>query len=222
MPAGLRVTLPLLATCLLAFGAGTAQAASTTIDFEGLAGPRVFCAPTMASLTIGEVTFSGGAILSSVLGLPADQTTVYGTKAGCPDNASAITITFATPVTDFSVQVLNGFQEAVSYTVTSNLGGSVTKTLADNLRSGADTFSLPDVGITSVTISPTVSTDFWNFFIDNVSFTPVAPPPPPPPALPSTAAECKDGGWDAFGVFKNQGDCVSYVATGGKNPPSRG
>jgi hypothetical protein len=34
-----------------------------------------------------------------------------------------------------------------------------------------------------------------------------------------TADQCKNGGWQAYGVFKNQGDCVSYVATGGKNPP---
>jgi hypothetical protein len=39
--------------------------------------------------------------------------------------------------------------------------------------------------------------------------------------LPNTTAECKNGGWTGFfGVFKNQGDCVSFVATGGKNPPS--
>jgi hypothetical protein len=32
---------------------------------------------------------------------------------------------------------------------------------------------------------------------------------------------CKHGGWKSFGIlFKNQGDCVSFVATGGKNPPS--
>jgi len=30
---------------------------------------------------------------------------------------------------------------------------------------------------------------------------------------------CKNGGWQRFGWFKNQGDCVSFVATGGKNPP---
>jgi hypothetical protein len=35
-----------------------------------------------------------------------------------------------------------------------------------------------------------------------------------------TKAECKKGGWETFGVFKNQGDCVSFVATKGKNPPS--
>jgi hypothetical protein len=32
--------------------------------------------------------------------------------------------------------------------------------------------------------------------------------------------QCKKGGWMTFGVFKNQGDCVSFVATGGKNPPA--
>jgi hypothetical protein len=30
--------------------------------------------------------------------------------------------------------------------------------------------------------------------------------------------QCRDGGWQSFG-FKNQGDCVSFLATGGKNPP---
>jgi hypothetical protein len=38
--------------------------------------------------------------------------------------------------------------------------------------------------------------------------------------LPNSKDECKEGGWRTFGVFKNQGDCVSFVATGGKNPPA--
>ena len=40
------------------------------------------------------------------------------------------------------------------------------------------------------------------------------------PPLPTTKAQCKNGGWRNFGVFKDQGDCVSFVATGGKNPPA--
>jgi hypothetical protein len=28
-----------------------------------------------------------------------------------------------------------------------------------------------------------------------------------------------NGGWQTYGIFKKQGDCVSFVATGGKNPP---
>jgi len=38
--------------------------------------------------------------------------------------------------------------------------------------------------------------------------------------LPGNKDECKKDGWQSFGVFKNQGDCVSYVATGGKNLPA--
>ncbi len=37
----------------------------------------------------------------------------------------------------------------------------------------------------------------------------------------SVQKQCKHGGWKSFGtMFKNQGDCVSFFATGGKNPPS--
>ena len=37
---------------------------------------------------------------------------------------------------------------------------------------------------------------------------------------PTAKDQCKQGGWETFGVFKNQGDCVSWFATGGKNPPA--
>jgi hypothetical protein len=40
--------------------------------------------------------------------------------------------------------------------------------------------------------------------------------------LEPTGETCKKGGWAAWGVFKNQGDCVSYVATHGTNPPAYG
>jgi len=36
---------------------------------------------------------------------------------------------------------------------------------------------------------------------------------------PNGNDECKEGGWREFGFprrFKNQGDCVSYLATAGK------
>jgi hypothetical protein len=41
-------------------------------------------------------------------------------------------------------------------------------------------------------------------------------------ATPSvtTKDQCKNNGWKTFGVFKNQGDCVSYVSTGGRNLPA--
>jgi hypothetical protein len=40
-------------------------------------------------------------------------------------------------------------------------------------------------------------------------------------SAPTTKDDCKNGGWQTFDPpFKNQGDCVSFVATKGKNQPS--
>jgi hypothetical protein len=44
-----------------------------------------------------------------------------------------------------------------------------------------------------------------------------------PIVLPLDRDQCRDNGWGRFHDgsvrFKNQGDCVSYVSTGGKNRP---
>jgi Tol biopolymer transport system component len=37
--------------------------------------------------------------------------------------------------------------------------------------------------------------------------------------FPASKDDCKNDGWERFGIYKNQGDCVSYVATGGTNEP---
>jgi hypothetical protein len=37
--------------------------------------------------------------------------------------------------------------------------------------------------------------------------------------LPISKDQCKNGGWHNFTGFRNQGDCVSFVATHGENPP---
>jgi hypothetical protein len=56
---------------------------------------------------------------------------------------------------------------------------------------------------------------FFAASVDNVALTST-------PAFPTTTEQCKKGGWQDFGLlFKNQGDCVSFVATGGKNEPGK-
>lgn len=40
------------------------------------------------------------------------------------------------------------------------------------------------------------------------------------PALPTSKNQCANVGWKTYGVFRNRGDCVSFVATGGRNPPA--
>jgi hypothetical protein len=39
------------------------------------------------------------------------------------------------------------------------------------------------------------------------------------PPLPTSKDECKQDGWRAFGAFRNQGDCVNFVATAGERVP---
>jgi hypothetical protein len=43
------------------------------------------------------------------------------------------------------------------------------------------------------------------------------------PVAPTSTDDCKHGGWRNYPAlgFKNQGDCVSFVATGGKNEPGK-
>ena len=51
-------------------------------------------------------------------------------------------------------------------------------------------------------------------YVDNVSLTPAG--------LPTSKDACKNGAWQSFPAFKNQGDCVSFVASAGKNKPALG
>jgi hypothetical protein len=39
------------------------------------------------------------------------------------------------------------------------------------------------------------------------------------PLLPTSKEQCKREGFAVFGVFKNQGDCVAFIATNGANEP---
>jgi hypothetical protein len=195
----------------LVLAAAVSAGATTTIDFETLTGPSTFSNGSAAQVTIGVATFSGGMILTNTNGLPADESTLYssgGVTGGCFGCTNPITITFSTRVSNFSIGVLaNG-----SATVSDNLGGTVTKKLTN--WDAITYFSLPERGITSVTITgpaePVASGLLWDFFIDNISFT----------ALPTSNDQCQRAGWQSFGAFKNQGDCVSFVATGGSNEPA--
>ena len=64
---------------------------------------------------------------------------------------------------------------------------------------------------TTIGFAETGTSDQLGMFLDNVSFEQLSP---------TNKDQCKKGGWESYGVFKNQGDCVSFVATGGKNPPA--
>jgi hypothetical protein len=57
--------------------------------------------------------------------------------------------------------------------------------------------------------------------IDNVAnFPPVTVCDDILPGPEDPETDCKKGAWEDWGVFKNQGDCVSYIATKGRNLPA--
>ena len=88
--------------------------------------------------------------------------------------------------------------------------------------------------------------DTLEFAVDQGPFVPPPPPPLPAPTecsafpggsldtaddegdlvvtdarpLPTSKDQCKNGRWQSYGVFKSQGDCVSFVGTKGRSQPS--
>lgn len=77
---------------------------------------------------------------------------------------------------------------------------SWTGAYCDNGASGTGTFRL-DAGC-------------WTGFLPAIKIAATVP-------MPTSKDQCKKDGWKDYGTtFKNQGDCVSFVATGGKNQPS--
>ena len=98
-------------------------------------------------------------------------------------------------------------------TVVNGAGGPPFYTLA-GLQADCPNAVVVGFGVNVGTFNPSydVETDLVNFNGTTYDFQLTLPPP-------TTKDQCKNGGWQTFSspAFKNQGDCISYVATGGKN-----
>jgi hypothetical protein len=154
--------------------------AAEVIDFDAQAagnGGNIGGIPD-SPLIMGMVTLTGGELLNGEMGLNADQTGVYATEGlfGSGET-NPLVITFASPVSGFSVFVVNA-DDQQHYTVSDNLGDSVTMSLVSAADLGAAIFSLSGNDVTSVDITSS-DANAWNFAIDNVTFTPATPTPEP-------------------------------------------
>ena len=164
---------------LLAFAA-VVPATATVVDFEAQAAARGgnLTGIPDSPLTIGIATFTGGELLKAEVGLNADQTGVYATEGLFGSGESnPLVITFASPVSNFSIFIANG-DDVRNYTVSDNLGDSVTMSLASAGGLGAGAFSLASSGLTTVDIT-SANADAWDFAIDNVTFTQATSIPEP-------------------------------------------
>jgi hypothetical protein len=177
------------ATFLIAFLvvlSGANRAYADIIDFESYSGPINFGNPpqtlTILGTSAGTVTISGGTVLTDTTGLPADETSVYGTCAditGCGDGYSqTITLTFQDPIVNFFVDLYNGQTHTDSFTASDNVGDSITTSIDANLASGLALVSFPAAG-TQVTI--TTTDPQFDFLIDDVGFNQATPGLTPEP-----------------------------------------
>jgi hypothetical protein len=151
------------------------------------------------------------------------------TEGGAPfPTVAGMTATFELP-TNLAGAYFSDTAPLGNYTVTArDAGGNVLETqviLATQLPIAPTCtidgcgvwvgFARPEADISSITFGPS-SSPGDAFAIDDVRFN--------ADVSPLTADDCKKDGWKRFHIdgvaFKNQGDCVSFVATGGKNQPA--
>ena len=133
------------------------------------------------------------------------------------------------------------FTLAASFTITANDGTIVTGTKSYPVAGSTFNYfdDMCNVDVTTA-YSATIQTSSGAFhdegLVETILSSPTAPDPndfeeglfasglpattPLPPALPTDKTQCTNGGWRTYNVFKNQGDCVSFVATHGKNGPN--
>jgi hypothetical protein len=98
----------------------------------------------------------------------------------------------------------------------SPVGNTYTFTAA-TIAAGGNQVKVPTGTIQSVDVLIDVE---GTADLSNITFNGVLQVPETTSA-PTTKADCKNGGWKNFTpAFKNQGDCVSFVATKGKNGPN--
>jgi hypothetical protein len=172
---------------------------------------------------------AGGTLITSWSILAGPDTGSAGLEVWRPTAPPTYTLVDSRPVTTLTANSLNTFTLTTAIAVQAGdlLGlrveGSVSCT-----EYTANQSDLVGLNLNPVAPAPGAAVVLSPFGQDeqlNVAATVQVTVTPPPPTIPTTADRCKHRGWrgltDNNGTpFKNQGDCVSFVATDGRNAAS--
>jgi hypothetical protein len=207
-----------------------APAADTVIDFEGQTdGTLISTQYASSGVTFGQPDggrpqIDNDPFLFGYTANSGDGVLTGSTEGGAQfPTIAGITATFAAP-TNLAGAFFSDWSPLGDYTVTARDADDNVLESQVILSTQLPTCTIDGCGvwvgfqrsqadISSITFGPSSASND-SFAIDDLRFN--------ANVLPLTADDCKKGGWMDFGVFKNQGDCVSFVATGGKNPPADG
>ena len=153
---------------------------------------------------------------------PADPTTQLGPVTSFQ---AQFTITSATGTVTGTKTLASNPLTAVAFC--NQIGGQLVADATYQAHISTPTGSADDQGTANTTqfnMCPDTATcgtigNIGSAFYESFASTNIVQGPPPPPPAPTTTAECKNGGWKNYTAlgFKNQGDCVSFVASKGKN-----
>jgi hypothetical protein len=210
----LLAALALFALALLALGTTVASAQTVTIGQTlpgstacGADGWFIQTSPASYAVPAGNWKITTWSTLAGSAG--GSMGLMVFRPAG-----SAYTVVGASPMEALIANSLNTFTLAAPIAVQGGdlLGVSATSvTACGTFAAGTVVGGLGPAPLVGATVTPSFS---LSPRLGNISAT-------LSPALPTTKDDCKDGGWQSFfGAFKNQGDCVSFVATDGKNLPA--
>ncbi|MDD5415872.1 MAG: choice-of-anchor C family protein [Candidatus Daviesbacteria bacterium] len=169
---------------------------SRSIDLNGLAAGSVSQALTTVTGATYNVTFD---------------------LSGNPDSRPAEDPLFSPSNKVLRASATGAVSQDFSYD-TSSKGNSLS-----DMKWESQSYSFVATGISTVLTFASQIPGAFGPALDNVAIAEILPTPSPSPTpigLPTNKDQCKKGKWEDFGVFKNQGDCVSFVATGGKNLPA--
>jgi len=169
---------------------------------------------------IDAVGFQFGPSLTSLQQTITVPNNVFSAKISWSDRIRNFAGVFVHPTQEWRV-VIRDLTGTLLYTVFSTNPGDNSLQVGPNPRSADVTAALQ--GLAGQTVVLSFETEATFFFlitaVDDVTLL--------ASVLPSSTDECKGGGWATFvnvntgvQIFKNQGDCVSFVATKGSNPPA--
>ena len=208
---------------VLAFGASTASAATTTAIGQTSATADYSCDATNEYDLQTEVASGTSFVVPAGNWIVTSWSTHAGANGGSmssmffrPADPGSYTVIGESPVESLAASMLNTFPVNIHVQGGDLLGfwgsaGTACATVTDQFPENVNPagFGVPQPPAVGTTVTP----EPFPGYLINISAALI-------PALPTSKDDCKNGGWKVYGVFKTQGDCVSFVASGAKNPPT--